>query len=416
MIVVSHPTGNAFLRAILTGLDQAEQLSEFHTTLAFNEGDLLVDLLPKSFGDELLRRQFPIDRKKIFVHPFKELLRLIAPRLGLRSLVEHETGLASTDAVYKDLDSIVAGRLKEIAKNEGITGVYAYEDAALQTFAAARELGVKCFYDLPIAYWQTVQKLLAEEASRLPNWEPTLGGTRDSKEKLERKTEEAMLADAIICPSKFVRDSLPESFRANKTCLIAEFGTPEIAVQERSYSSNTKLRVLFAGSMGQRKGLADLFQAMRLLKRSDVELVVMGSPIANMDFYRSEYADFIYEPTRPHGEVLRLMQTCDVFVLPSIVEGRALVQQEAMLCGLPLIVTPNAGGDDLIEEGKTGFLVPIRSPEAIAEKISWCADNKSQMPEMGKQARDKAMSLTWDRYRQIVMPVIMSMSEELKNV
>lgn len=411
MIIVSHPTGNAFLRAILTGLDQAGQLSEFHTTLAFSEGDLLIDLLPKSLGDELLRRQFPIDRKKIFGHPAKELLRLVAPRLGLRSLVAHETGFASTDAVYQDLDRVVAGRLKEMARKEGIKGVYAYEDAALQTFGVARDLGIKCFYDLPIAYWQTVQKLLAEEALRLPNWEPTLGGTRDSKEKLERKTKEAMLADAIICPSKFVLDSLPESFRANKTCLIAEFGTPEIAVPERSYNNHAKLRVLFAGSMGQRKGLADLFQAMKLLKRADVELVVMGSPIASMDFYRSEYADFVYEPTRPHHEVLRLMQTCDVFVLPSIVEGRALVQQEAMLCGLPLIVTANAGGDDLIVEGKTGFLVPIRSPQAIAEKINWCADNKSQLPEMGRQARAKAISLTWDRYRQIVMPVIMSIAE-----
>lgn len=413
MIVVSHPTGNAFLRAILKGLDQTQQLSEFHTTLSFNESDFLIDLLPKGFGDELLRRKFPIARKKIFVHPFRELLRLASPRLGLSSLVAHETGFASTDSVYRDLDGIVAGRLKEIAKRDGVTGVYAYEDAALQTFTVARELGLKCFYDLPIAYWQTVQKLLAEEAQRLPNWEPTLGGTRDSKEKLERKTEEALLADAIICPSKFVLDSLPESIRANKTCLIAEFGTPEIAVPERGSRPNAKLRVLFAGSMGQRKGLADLFQAMKLLKRADIELVVMGSPIAGLDFYRGEYADFCYESPRPHQEVMRLMQTCDVFVLPSIVEGRALVQQEAMLCGLPLIGTVNGGGEDLIEEGRTGFLVPIRSPESIAEKISWFADNRQQLESMREPARDKAQSLTWDRYRKIVLSTILPMSGEV---
>ena len=52
------------------------------------------------------------------------------------------------------------------------------------------------------------------------------------------------------------------------------------------------------------------------------------------------------------------------------------MQQEAMLCGLPIIVTANAGGEDLIDEGKTGYLVPIDSPEILAEKISWFADHE----------------------------------------
>ena len=64
------------------------------------------------------------------------------------------------------------------------------------------------------------------------------------------------------------------------------------------------------------------------------------------------------------------MKEHDALVLPSIVEGRALVQQEALSCGLPIIVTPNTGGEDLVEEGVTGHLVSIRSPEKIAKAIS----------------------------------------------
>src|SRR3989442_15995027 len=120
---------------------------------------------------------------------------------------------------------------------------------------------------------------------------------------------------------------------------------------------------------------------MKLVKPSDAELVVMGSLILPMQFYRNQCEHFIYEPPRPHPEVLRLMRTCDVLVLPSIVEGRALVQQEAMACGLPVIATKNAGGDDLIEEGRTGFLVPIRSPETIAEKINWLVADPSRIWE-----------------------------------
>ena len=87
---------------------------------------------------------------------------------------------------------------------------------------------------------------------------------------------------------------------------------------------------------------------MKLVDSNYIELVVMGSLLRPISWYRERFADFIYEMPRPHGEVLRLMQSCDVFVLPSIVEGRALVQQEAMACGLPVIATKNAGADDVI--------------------------------------------------------------------
>jgi glycosyltransferase involved in cell wall biosynthesis len=72
--------------------------------------------------------------------------------------------------------------------------------------------------------------------------------------------------------------------------------------------------------------------------------------------------------------------------------------QEAMSQGLPLLITPNTGGEDLIEEGRTGFLVPIRSPEAIAEKLTWFLDNRTAIPEMGRLAQQLAARYTWDSY------------------
>jgi glycosyltransferase involved in cell wall biosynthesis len=132
----------------------------------------------------------------------------------------------------------------------------------------------------------------------------------------------------------------------------------------------------------------------------------MGSPIAPMEFYRAQYADFTYMPTRPHREVLELMRECDVLALPSIAEGRALVQQEALANGLPLIITENTGGEDLIVEGETGFLVPIRSPEKIAEKIAWLADNREVLPSMRLAALKKADEYPWQRYRDRVLGAI----------
>jgi glycosyltransferase involved in cell wall biosynthesis len=125
-----------------------------------------------------------------------------------------------------------------------------------------------------------------------------------------------------------------------------------------------------------------------------------------MEFYRSQYRDFTYMSTRPHHEVLKLMQSCDVLVLPSLAEGRALVQQEALANGLPLIITENTGGEDLIVSGETGFLVPIRSPGKIAEKISWLADHRDSLPDMRLAAVRKADEYSWRAYADRILSAL----------
>jgi glycosyltransferase involved in cell wall biosynthesis len=80
--------------------------------------------------------------------------------------------------------------------------------------------------------------------------------------------------------------------------------------------------------------------------------------------------------------------------------------QEAMSQGLPLIITPNTGGSDLVIEGVTGFLVPIRNPMAIAEKIAWFADNRNKIPEMGERARVHASQYTWKGYAKKILDEI----------
>jgi glycosyltransferase involved in cell wall biosynthesis len=338
---------------------------------------------------------------------------MIFPRIGMGRYLKHETGWASIDAVYRDFDRAVALRLSRRAKQENISAVYAYEDGALATFKQAKALGLTCIYDLPIAYWETVRKLLLEEAIRLPEWAPTLrGGTMDSSEKLERKTLELEMADIVVGPGSFVKGSLP-GWTKGKKIVMVPFGSPVQVFGEQKENepadNNDKrpLRVLFAGSMSQRKGLGDLFAAVRLLNRRDIELVVMGSLEAPMEFYRKEYPDFIYESGRPNDQVLALMRTCDVFCLPSIVEGRALVMQEAMSQGLPIIITANTGGEDLVkEDGSTGFLVPIRSPQLIAEKLNWMLDNRAATKEMGKKAKQHAAEYTWKKYGDNIIDAI----------
>ncbi len=106
------------------------------------------------------------------------------------------------------------------------------------------------------------------------------------------------------------------------------------------------------------------------------------------------------------------MKVHDALVLPSIVEGRALVQQEALSCGLPIIVTPNAGGVDLEEEGKTGHIVPIRSPEKIAQSIRAMIENKNRKEEIQKLCQKKAEQYSWASYAENIIDFNLSNSAQ----
>ena len=413
MILLSHPFGNANARAVLAALQDADLLAKFVTALGWSDESSWLQALPPSLRTPLGRRGYALPADKVLLDPAREIVRLLAGRVAVAgALTEHERGWASIDQVWQSVDRTAANYLRSNPTRQNIRGVYAYEDCALDSFRAARELGVRRVYDLPIAYFQTAQQLLREEAERYPDWEPTLIGTRDSPAKLARKAEELELAELVVCPSAFVLDSLPAEARAAKTCIVAPFGSPTVKAAIAEKPTERRLRVLFAGAMTQRKGLADLFAAMKLVNSAEVELVVMGSLLQPLEWYRERCASFTYEPPRPHGQVLELMRSCDVFVLPSIVEGRALVQQEAMACGLPLIATKNAGGDDLIDEGVTGFLVPIRSSEALAEKISWCASNRGSICGMGIAAQRRAAELTWRAYGEQVLAAIRTLTAE----
>lgn len=401
-IVVTHPTGNRNVRAVISSFEEAGILGGFSTTLAVNPDSAWLKLVPDRMRKEFARRTYPINFDQIHTRPLLELSRNILPKIGFKKAIQHEVGFASLQKVYSDLGEATAVYLAEMAEKENIDAVYAYEDGALETFTRAKALGITCVYDLPIAYWETARRLMHEEAERLPAWLATMGGAiRDSQEKLDRKTRELELADIVVGPGKFVLDSLPE-WAADKKVIMSPFGSPESGPSSEGVSNeqveNRPLRVLFVGSLGQRKGLGDLFNAVKLLDPKKIELVIMGTLLAPLDFYKGELANFTYEKGRPHAAVLELMRSCDVFCLPSIVEGRALVMQEAMSQGLPLLITPNTGGDDLIFEGGTGFLVPIRSPEAIAEKLNWFADHREATKIMGLKAKKHASNYTWKGY------------------
>ncbi|MDB5108516.1 MAG: hypothetical protein JWM69_1457, partial [Candidatus Binatus sp.] len=90
-----------------------------------------------------------------------------------------------------------------------------------------------------------------------------------------------------------------------------------------------------------------------------------------------------------------------VLVVPSIQEGLALVQAQAMACGVPVIATENAGAADLFSDGVEGFIVPPRDPRAIREKLQTMIENPSMRDQMGEAALARVRAIGgWEDYGQ----------------
>ncbi len=410
MVVLSHPTGNANVRAALHALDSAGLLSFFSTTLAATGVERL-SFLPARLREEAARRSYPVASAKIRQRPLSEALRLVAVKLSHRRMGGLLSRLASMDRVWQDLDRSTARLLTSRIKGDAPSAVYCYEDGALQSFRRASRMGLRCIYDLPIGYFKSAQRIFAEESDLCPEFADALSldGGAEPMEKLERKEQEASLATTIIACSPFVHQTLVEGGVEAGKIQTVQFGSPA-GIKGKEYNApikNRPLRFLFVGLVIQRKGIGYLLRAKKSLGRK-VELIVMGRMPARPESILKYKHLFEYEPPRPHAQVLELMKSCDVLVLPSLFEGQALVVLEAMKCGLPVIITPNTGAGDLVDEGQSGFVVPIRSESVLAEKMEWFADHKDAVEAMGLAASAKAAGLTWESYGRQIVHIVQS--------
>jgi glycosyltransferase involved in cell wall biosynthesis len=101
----------------------------------------------------------------------------------------------------------------------------------------------------------------------------------------------------------------------------------------------------------------------------------------------------------PQHQLKEIMSASHVMVLPSLEEGLALVQAQAMACGCPVIASTNTGAEDLFTEGREGFIVPIRDVVAIADRLQMLADNPDLRLHMSEAALRRVKSIGgWDQY------------------
>ena len=161
-------------------------------------------------------------------------------------------------------------------------------------------------------------------------------------------------------------------------------------------------RALFAGHMSVRKGVHHLLAGWQAAALKEAELVFVGVPKDKyiLDLVARQPSGIRYLGFVPNARLHETYQSADVFVFPSLAEGGVYVIYEALACGLPCIVSANAGS--AVRDGIEGFVVPVGESDAIADRLRRLAEDEGLRRRMSAAARVRGQSVAWPEfYRRI---------------
>jgi glycosyltransferase involved in cell wall biosynthesis len=156
-------------------------------------------------------------------------------------------------------------------------------------------------------------------------------------------------------------------------------------------------RIAFSGQITQRKGISYLVEGFKRAAIPDSELLFIGVGFGNTEAWLGNPGVKHVGPM-PRAMLPDVLRTCHVVALPSLIEGYGASALEGMACGLPAIVTPHTFADDVVEDGVDGWIIPIRDPDAIAERLLALYNDPALRARMSAAARAKAEQFPWQRY------------------
>lgn len=394
-VLLSRTTTNQNTRNALRSLVESEMLAEFWTTFTWDPKSRWNWLLTRRLQTHLARRSISeAPAHQVRSVPWREVVRLGARGTRFESLLCSGRRPFSVIGMNQNFDATVAHRVRFLRPDI----VYANEGSALQTFREAKKRGITTILEQSSAYWKWARNLLMEEAERQPEFASLLSNLGDPPEFLEQKELELELSDYVFVSSNLVQRTLEEIVPAEKIRVIT-YGAPEVKPRpEFHVGSRRPLQVLFVGNLGQNKGIGYLLEAIEMLG-DQVELTLVGrrlGPHKTVDYACNHWK---WYETLPHSQVLNVMLRADVLVLPSLSDAFGLVVTEALACGLPVIVTRNTGASEIIRDGHEGFIVPIRSADAIAWRLETLHRDREMLATMSRQAHVTAAENSWANYR-----------------
>lgn len=401
-VIVAHP-GKQHSFRLATALKKENLLLSYITTV-YDKNSLFMRLIKAIVGENNAKRAESrhcneLDNKDVLqYYEVSSLITLLLLRID------------KSKKLYSKWDRSVSSRFgKKVAKYAISTHadmVIMYDANAADCFEYLKQHapGIKRVMDVSHSNRLYEKKLFEEDMVILPEWADSIRKEKrylwESDLSFVKKENE--LTQFFLVPSTYVKRTLVQYGIGKERILITPYGVDvdRFVFRETEKNNNqSQVYFLYVGNATEMKGFGHLLVALQ-----KVNQVYPGT---NMHFVggtlnpsiNSKYGNHVIS----HGylqfeDMVKMYQNADVMVIPSLSEGMTLSGLEALCCGLPLICTTNSGINDLIEEGKNGFVIDISDSDQIAEKMIWFIQNKNRIPEMKKNAHMTGSKYTWDKY------------------
>jgi glycosyltransferase involved in cell wall biosynthesis len=408
-VLHAHPGSNPFTKHTAIGYYEENMLENFLTTFIAHKdyflSNAIVKLVP-SLKRDIERKAFEeLPLEKIKTYPYKELLRLFVSRYGSAVLTDKTWEWAELS-----FDKWVASQVSKM----NIDAVHVYEHAGLATLKKGREKGIFTIYEQPSQYHTFFAPVVAEQLKKYPQLassETSLLFNDKSDYRNRRRDEELAHADLVLCNSSFTKRTLLDAkIKADKIQVVS-YGFPhvlDLSQTESKTSTDKPVIFLNAGTQNLRKGLHLLYNAWRKANFSpqQAELWLIGKNSLPEDLTKDLGINVKIKDSIPREELMQLYKEADVFVLPTLADGFAMVISEAMSQGVPVITTQNSMAPDFIINEKNGWVVPVGEEEALLNQMKWCVENKHLLPKIGYEALQTAKKWQWEDYRKKVTEVV----------
>jgi len=221
------------------------------------------------------------------------------------------------------------------------------------------------------------------------------------KHIIEQVVRDIERADIILCPSKFVYDSMLSNGIPKEKCRINYFGVNTNIFKPREKTPEV-IRFVCVGSICLRKGHQYLFIAFEKLKKKypAIELYCLGAVLSDFALQWQKWKSLVtFHGSLNHNELASLYQDTTAFVLASVEEGFARAIIEAMAAGLPILATYESGATTLVSDGEEGIIFKSRNADAIYDAM----EKLILYPELSKIMGNKSgikgnKSNTWYDY------------------
>ncbi|MBC7701808.1 glycosyltransferase [Aquabacterium sp.] len=263
--------------------------------------------------------------------------------------------------------------------------------SALCSGRAAQRRGARYVCDRGSSHIRVQDQLLREEADR---WGLSFEGI--DLRAMEREEAEYAQSDCITVPSSFSLESFVQQGVARQKMRLLPYGVNLNLFQPNGHPEDGRFDVLYVGGMNLNKGIPYLLQAYQAFRHPRKSLSLAGTPspgfIASMKRHGLWHDSIRVLGHVPQVDLASLMSRSHVMVLASVQEGLALVQAQALASGCVVIGTENTGARDLFDDGREGFIVPIRDPAAITERLQQLADSPELRAQMSRSALIRVQS------------------------